>query len=73
MISIGVACGMDAKSEIRGFLASRRARITPDQVGLPVRGDKRRDCAAGRSRCSPASARTVSVDSSFDAPGLQNG
>ena len=33
---------MDAKGEIREFLASRRARITPDQVGLPIYGDNRR-------------------------------
>ena len=33
---------MDAKTEIREFLTSRRARITPDQVGLPTYGDNRR-------------------------------
>ena len=32
---------MDTKSEIREFLTSRRARITPDQVGLPSYGPRR--------------------------------
>ncbi len=32
---------MDTRSEIREFLTSRRARITPDQVGLPVYGSRR--------------------------------
>jgi len=34
---------MDPRNEIRDFLVSRRARITPDQAGLPVYGgDNRR-------------------------------
>ena len=33
---------MDAKNEIREFLTSRRANITPNQVGLPIYGDNRR-------------------------------
>jgi hypothetical protein len=33
---------MDQRSEIREFLASRRARITPQQAGLPVYGANRR-------------------------------
>jgi transcriptional regulator with XRE-family HTH domain len=33
---------MDNKEEVREFLVSRRARITPDQAGLPTWGDKRR-------------------------------
>jgi transcriptional regulator with XRE-family HTH domain len=33
---------MDAKSQIREFLTTRRAKITPDQVGLPVYGGNRR-------------------------------
>ena len=33
--------GMDQRTEIREFLASRRARITPDQVGLPHAGSRR--------------------------------
>jgi transcriptional regulator with XRE-family HTH domain len=32
---------VDTKSEIREFLTSRRARITPDQVGLPTYGPRR--------------------------------
>lgn len=32
---------MDAKSEISQFLTSRRARITPDEVGLPSFGPRR--------------------------------
>jgi transcriptional regulator with XRE-family HTH domain len=32
---------MDAKNEIREFLTSRRARITPDEVGLPDYGTRR--------------------------------
>src|ERR1700690_1107105 len=32
---------MDTRSEIREFLTSRRARITPDQVGLPSYGPRR--------------------------------
>lgn len=34
--------GVDNRAEIREFLASRRARITPEQVGLPAWGSKRR-------------------------------
>src|SRR5271167_3720980 len=33
---------MDAGSDIREFLTSRRAKITPDQAGLPVYGSNRR-------------------------------
>jgi hypothetical protein len=33
---------VDAKREIREFLTSRRARITPEQAGLPVYGGTRR-------------------------------
>jgi transcriptional regulator with XRE-family HTH domain len=32
---------VDTKSEIREFLTSRRARITPEQVGLPSYGSRR--------------------------------
>lgn len=32
---------MDARSDIREFLTSRRARLTPDQVGLPDYGPRR--------------------------------
>lgn len=33
---------MDNRSDIRDFLATRRARLTPDQVGLPAGGGRRR-------------------------------
>src|SRR5207244_1485933 len=33
---------MDNRSETREFLTSRRARITPEQAGLPVFGGPRR-------------------------------
>lgn len=33
---------MDNRSDIRDFLATRRARLTPDQVGLPGAGGRRR-------------------------------
>jgi hypothetical protein len=33
---------VDNRSDIRDFLATRRARITPDQVGLPAGGGRRR-------------------------------
>jgi transcriptional regulator with XRE-family HTH domain len=37
----GYADPVDAKSEIREFLASRRARLTPDEVGLTSYGPRR--------------------------------
>jgi hypothetical protein len=33
---------VDNRGEVRDFLASRRARITPDRAGLPVYGGHRR-------------------------------
>jgi len=51
---------MDAKSEIREFLTSRRARITPDQVGLPIYGEHRR--VPGLRREEVALLAGVSVD-----------
>ncbi|WP_448070675.1 helix-turn-helix transcriptional regulator [Georgenia yuyongxinii] len=33
---------MDNRSEIRDFLATRRARLTPERVGLPAGGGRRR-------------------------------
>jgi transcriptional regulator with XRE-family HTH domain len=33
---------VDNRAEIREFLASRRAKVTPEQVGLPAGGGKRR-------------------------------
>ena len=34
--------GMDNRNEVREFLASRRAKVTPDQAGLPRFGGQRR-------------------------------
>ncbi len=33
---------MDPRSDTRDFLVSRRARITPEQAGLPAYGNNRR-------------------------------
>ena len=58
---------VDTRSEIREFLTSRRARITPEQAGLRIYGTARAACpafAAKRSRCSPASASTTTPGSS---------
>lgn len=51
---------MDAKSEIREFLTSRRARVTPEQTGLPTFGDMRR--VPGLRREEVALLAGVSVD-----------
>jgi transcriptional regulator with XRE-family HTH domain len=51
---------VDNKSEIREFLTSRRAKITPDQVGLPVYGHNRR--VPGLRREEVALLAGVSVD-----------
>ena len=51
---------MDTRSEIREFLTSRRGRITPDQVGLPIYGDNRR--VPGLRREEVALLAGVSVD-----------
>lgn len=51
---------MDTKTEIREFLTSRRAKITPDQAGLPVYGGQRR--VPGLRREEVALLAGVSVD-----------
>jgi transcriptional regulator with XRE-family HTH domain len=51
---------MDNRNEIRDFLTSRRARITPDQAGLPAYGGHRR--VAGLRREEVAMLAGVSVD-----------
>lgn len=51
---------VDAKSEIREFLTSRRARIAPEQAGLPWYGDNRR--VPGLRREEVALLAGVSVD-----------
>ena len=51
---------MDSRSEIRDFLTSRRARITPERAGLPAYGGNRR--VAGLRREEVALLAGVSVD-----------
>ncbi len=51
---------MDNRAEVREFLASRRARITPDQAGLPAYGGNRR--VKGLRREEVALLAGVSVD-----------
>jgi transcriptional regulator with XRE-family HTH domain len=51
---------MDHRSEIRDFLTTRRARITPDQAGLPSYGSTRR--VPGLRREEAAMLAGVSVD-----------
>jgi transcriptional regulator with XRE-family HTH domain len=51
---------MDNRNEIRDFLVSRRARITPEQAGLPAYGGNRR--VAGLRREEVALLAGVSID-----------
>ena len=51
---------MENRNEIREFLASRRARITPEQAGLPAYGANRR--VPGLRREEVALLAGVSVD-----------
>ncbi|MEV6350227.1 helix-turn-helix transcriptional regulator [Actinoplanes sp. NPDC051851] len=50
---------MDTRSEIRDFLTARRARITPEQAGLPAYGTRR---VAGLRRGEVAMLAGVSVE-----------
>ncbi|WP_435272503.1 helix-turn-helix transcriptional regulator [Streptomyces parvulus] len=50
----------DPRTEIREFLSSRRARLTPEQAGLPAYGSNRR--VAGLRREEVALLAGVSVD-----------
>ena len=52
--------GVDHRKDVHDFLASRRARITAAEAGLPVFDDKRR--VAGLRREEVASLAGVSVD-----------
>jgi transcriptional regulator with XRE-family HTH domain len=52
--------GMDTRNEIHDFLTTRRARITPEQAGLPAYGGNRR--VAGLRREEVALLAGVSVD-----------
>lgn len=51
---------MDPRAEVRDFLTSRRARITPAQAGLPEYGGKRR--VAGLRRSELATLAGISVE-----------
>jgi transcriptional regulator with XRE-family HTH domain len=51
---------VDAKGEIREFLTSRRAKVTPEQAGLPWYGENRR--VPGLRREEVAMLAGVSVD-----------
>ncbi|GAA4632610.1 helix-turn-helix transcriptional regulator [Actinoallomurus vinaceus] len=51
---------MDSRNDVREFLASRRARITPQQAGLPAYGGNRR--VPGLRREEVAMLAGVSVD-----------
>ncbi len=50
---------MDNRQEVRDFLTTRRARITPDQVGLPVSGTRR---VPGLRRSEVATLAGMSVE-----------
>ncbi len=52
--------GIDVRTEIREFLSSRRARINPEQAGLPAYGGNRR--VKGLRREEVAMLAGVSVD-----------
>jgi transcriptional regulator with XRE-family HTH domain len=51
---------VDDRNEVRDFLASRRARITPEQAGLPVYGGNRR--VSGLRREEVALLAGISVE-----------
>ena len=51
---------MDLRTEIREFLATRRAKITPDQAGMPLYGRRRR--VPGLRREDVAMLAGVSID-----------
>ena len=61
---------MDNRAEVREFLMSRRAKLTPQQAGLPDSATAgSRDCAAARSRRWPASASSTTASSNAaDSP-----
>lgn len=50
---------MDNRAEVREFLTTRRARITPDQVGLPTAGTRR---VPGLRRSEVATLAGLSVE-----------
>ena len=61
----------DVREEIRKFLTTRRARISPEQAGLPrtaETADGSPVCAATRSPSSPASPASTTPSSSAATP-----
>jgi transcriptional regulator with XRE-family HTH domain len=50
---------MDNRNEVRAFLTSRRAKVTPEQAGLPAYGNRR---VAGLRRGEVAALAGVSVE-----------
>ena len=50
---------MDNRAEVREFLVSRRAKITPEQAGLPSHGQRR---VPGLRRSEVAALAGVSVE-----------
>src|SRR5687767_2324620 len=56
----GAVSNTDLNAEIRDFLSTRRARITPEQAGLPAYGGNRR--VKGLRREEVAMLAGVSVD-----------
>ncbi|GAB3837992.1 helix-turn-helix transcriptional regulator [Dactylosporangium cerinum] len=50
---------MDNRSEVRAFLSSRRAKVTPEQAGIPAYGSRR---VAGLRRGEVAALAGVSVE-----------
>lgn len=56
----GTSNRVDNRAEVRDFLTSRRARITPEQAGLPLYGTNRR--VAGLRREEVAMLAGVSTD-----------
>jgi transcriptional regulator with XRE-family HTH domain len=51
--------GVDNRAEVREFLTSRRAKITPEQAGLPMHGQRR---VPGLRRSEVASLAGVSIE-----------
>ena len=55
----GSVLGVDNRSEVREFLSSRRARLTPEDVGLPDVGQRR---VPGLRRGEVAALAGVSIE-----------
>ena len=50
---------VDNRNEVRDFLMSRRAKLTPEQAGLPISGQRR---VKGLRRSEVAMLATVSIE-----------